>query len=172
MTKELIPAEIVSEKIFVLRGQKVMFDSDLAKLFGTTTSRLNEQVKRNRHRFPDDFMFQLSQDELEEAAILRSKGGRRYKPYVFTEHGTVMLATVLNTPRAIQASVDIVRTFIRMREMIMSHKDLFKRLDDLERKYDAQFKVVFNSIRQLIEAKPKEILEQQKKRKIIGFGRE
>ncbi len=150
--QELIPVEVIERKIYLIRGHKVMLDNDLAELYGVPTKRLNEQVRRNLRRFPDDFMFQLTD---EEAVILRSqfatskRGGRRYLPYVFTEQGVAMLSTVLNSERAIEVNIAIMRVFVKLREMISSHKDLAKRLDDLEKKYDAQFKVVFDAIRQL-----------------------
>jgi len=168
--KELILVEMIERKIYLIRGHKVMLDSDLAELYGVPTRRLNEQFKRNIARFPSDFMFQLSP---EEAETLRSHfatsssrhGGRRYLPHVFTEQGVAMLSSVLNSERAIQVNIAIMRAFVKLREMIASHKDLAKKLYDLEKKYDAQFKVVFDAIRQLMA--PPEI----KKRK-IGFKRE
>lgn len=167
----------IEGSIFIIRGKKVMLDRDLAQLFGTTTSRLNEQVKRNKHRFPDDFMFQLSYQEVRDlmsqfAISSLQHGGRRKHFYAFTEHGAVMLASVLDTKIAVNASVEIVRAFIRMRAIIASHEELSRRLDALEKKYDAQFKVVFNSIRELIETKPKALPEVPSKKRPIGFGRE
>jgi len=161
----LIPAERIEKAIYVLRGQRVMLDEDLAELYGVTTKRLNEQVKRNRERFPSHFMFQLT---MQEFADLRSQiatsrwGGRRTPPYAFTEHGTVMLASVLNSPIAIQASIEIVQAFVRLRQMLASHVELARKLSALEKKYDAQFKVVFDAIRQLMEPPPP-------KRRSIGF---
>src|SRR6185436_15729604 len=131
-------------------------DVDLAALYEVSTKRLNEQVKRNRRRFPRDFMFQLTQAEY---ADLRSQiatsspaahGGRRYLPYVFTEHGAIMAASVLNSPRAVQMSILVVRAFVGFRRMIQSHAELTKKLDDLEAKYDDQFEVVFEAIRELM----------------------
>jgi phage regulator Rha-like protein len=129
-----------------------MLDSDLAAIYGVTTKRMNEQVKRNIERFPKDFMFQLS---LEEVEILRShiatskggRGGRRYAPYVFTEHGAVMLANVLRSSTAVQASIQVVRAFVNLRGMLVSHKVLATRLDAIEKKYNKQFAVVFQAIR-------------------------
>jgi hypothetical protein len=166
--KALIPVEIIEKKILLLRGEKVMLDADLAELYAVPTKRLNEQVRRNLRRFPSDFMFQLT---AEEAGFLRSqiatsrRGGRRYLPYAFTEQGVAMLSSVLNSERAIEVNILIMRAFVRLREMIASHKDLAKRLDDLEKKYDAQFKVVFDAIRELMRPPAKS------KRK-IGFRRE
>jgi len=151
--RSLIPLERIERSILLVRGQKVIVDVDLAALYGVTTKRFNEQIKRNRERFPEDFMFQLTK---EEANILRSQfatsswGGRRYLPYVFTEHGALMAANVLNSPRAIQASVHVVRAFVRLREMLASNKELARRLDALEKKYDKQFKIVFDAIRELM----------------------
>ena len=159
------PAERIERLILLIRGQKVMLDSALAELYGVETKVLNRAVKRNRERFPTDFMFRLTGQEV---AALRcqfgtsniGRGGRRYLPYVFTEHGAIMAANVLNTRRAIEASVYVVRAFVRLRELIASHKDLAKKLAELERKYDAQFKVVFDAIRELmtpIPPKPRRI---------------
>jgi len=160
----LISAGQIERKILLIRGQKVMLDSDLAELYGVSTKVLNQAVKRNRARFPDDFMFQLS---AAESAALRSqfvtskgRGGRQYRPFVFTEQGIAMLSSVLNSERAIQGNIAIVRAFVRLREMIASHKDLTRRLAELENKYDAQFKVVFDAIRELMKpesSKPRRI---------------
>jgi len=165
--KPIVTAETIEHKIYLVRGQKVMLDRDLAELYGVTTKRLNEQVRRNAERFPGDFMFQLSQDEFD---FLRSHfatsslkhGGRRYLPFVFTEHGALMAASILNTPRAVEVSLYVVRAFVRLREMIASHKDLTRKLDDLEKKYDTQFGVVFDAIRELMTP------PEEDKRK-IGF---
>jgi leucyl aminopeptidase len=164
-----IPDERISNAILVARGQKVLLDSDLAGLYGVTTKRLNEQVKRNIERFPPDFMFQLTAEESEalrsQFATLKTGRGqhRKYLPYVFTEHGAIMAANVLNSPRAIQVSVHVVRAFVRLREMLATHKDLARKLEELEKKYDAQFRVVFDAIRQLMAPPP-----EPKKRR-IGF---
>lgn len=145
-----------------------MLDVDLAKLYGVTVGRLNEAVKRNGKRFPGDFMFQLSLQELRnlksQIAISSSRwGGRRHQPYAFTEQGVAMLSSVLNSERAVQVNIEIMRAFVRLRELIASNKGLAKRLDELERKYDAQFKVVFDAIRELM-ATP------EPKRSRIGFS--
>ena len=144
-----------------------MLDADLAVLYGVSTKRLNEQVRRNRSRFPDDFMFQLTREEVRSlrsqiATSKQGRGGRRYAPLVFTEQGIAMLSTVLNSERAIQVNIEIMRAFVRLREMIATHKDLARKLEALEKRYDAQFRVVFDAIRELM--KPPE----SKKRK-IGF---
>ena len=161
------PTVTIERSIFLIRGHKVLIDVHLAALYGVTTKRLNEQVRRNRTRFPDDFMFQLTS---EEAASLRSqfatsktgRGGRRYAPYAFTEQGVAMLSTVLNSERAIQVNIEIMRAFVRLREMLESNAQLARKLAALEKKYDAQFKVVFDAIRQLMAA------PEPKSRK-IGF---
>ena len=134
---------------------KVILDSGLARIYGVTTKTLNQAVKRKSERFPQDFMFQLSTSEAEN---LRSQfvtsslnyGGRRYLPYVFTEHGAWMLGNILSSHTAIDASIEVVRSFIRLREMVLSHNELSKKLSELEKKYDSQFKVVFQAIEQLM----------------------
>ncbi len=156
----LIPAERIERSILLIRGQKVLLDSDLASLYGVTTKRLNEQVKRNAERFPVDFMFQLNAEEYKalrsQLATLKAGRGqhRKYRPYVFTEHGAIMAANVLNSPRAIEMSVYVVRAFVRLREVLTTHKDLARKLEELEQKYDAQFKTVFDAIRQLMTPPP------------------
>lgn len=171
MSKSLaaIPIERVERAILLIRGEKVMLDKDLAKLYGVTTKRLNEQVKRNRERFPDDFMFQLAGEEAEslrrsrsQSATLKRGQNIKYLPYAFTEHGAIMAANVLNSERAVQASVAVVRAFVRLRQMLASNAELARKLEDLEQKYDHQFKVVFDAIRQLMTP-------PEPKRKQIGF---
>lgn len=157
----LVPAERIDRVILVLRDQKVILDSDLAELYGVQTRVLNQAVKRNRDRFPDDFMFRLTRQEKQEV-ITKCDHLKRLKfsptlPYAFSEHGTLMLASVLNSPIAVQVSIQIVRVFIRMREAIASHKDIRRRLDAFEKKYDvhdAQVKEVFDAIRALMEPPP------------------
>jgi len=163
----LIPVERIEQAILLIRGQKVMLDSDLAALYGVETRRLVEAVKRNVERFPDDFMFQLAK---EESDILRSQfatssswGGRRYAPYAFTEQGVAMLSSVLRSPRAVAVNIEIMRAFVRLRRMLSSHADLARKLDALEKKYDTQFRVVFEAIRQLMEP------STRPKRRPIGF---
>lgn len=168
--KELVLVEMIERKIYLIRGHKVMLDSDLAELYGVETKVLLQAVKRNLNRFPGDFMFQLN---YQEVAALRSqivtsktgRGGRRYPPYAFTEQGVAMLSSVLNSERAIEVNIHIMRAFVKLREMIASHKDLVKRLDDLEKKYDIQFKVVFDAIRELMRP-------PEKPKRKIGFRRE
>lgn len=149
-----MPVERVAGFIVVLRGQRVMLDADLARVYAVSTKRLNEQVKRNRDRFPADFMFQLTAKEKAEVVAncdhLRSLTFSPARPYAFTEHGALMLASVLRSRIAVEASIQIVRAFVHLREMLATHKELARKLDMLERKYDAQFKVVFDAIRQLM----------------------
>jgi hypothetical protein len=150
----LVLQQRIERCILLVRGHKVMLDADLADLYGVTTKRLNEQVKRNLARFPPDFMFQLT---AEEATTLRSqiatsngRGGRRYAPYVFTEHGAIMAANVLNSERAVEVCIYVVRTFIALRQYAASHQVFARRLAEMEKKYDHQFKVVFDAIRQMM----------------------
>jgi hypothetical protein len=155
MGRQAVSVARIVAAIHEVRGHRVMLDTDLAVLFGVTTKRLNEQVKRNRDRFPADFMFQLT---AAEGANLKSQfatsssgwGGRRALPYVFTEHGAVMLANVLRSRVAVEASIGVVRAFVQLREFALTHAELSRRLHDLEGRYDAQFKVVFQAIRELM----------------------
>jgi hypothetical protein len=157
----LVPVERIERAILSIRGEKVMLDSDLAELYGVETKRLNEQVRRNLDRFPPDFMFQLTSQEWEslrsQFATLKRGEHRKYLPSAFTEHGALMLANVLNSERAAQTSVMVVRAFVRLRQMLASNAELARKLAALENKYDAQFKVVFDAIRQLMSppARPK-----------------
>jgi phage regulator Rha-like protein len=160
----VIPVERIERAILSIRGEKVMLDNDLAELYGVETKVLNQAVKRNIERFPADFMFQLTQEEYDDLVRLRSQfvtlkrgAHRKYLPYAFTEHGALMLANVLNSERAAQTSVQVVRAFVRLRQMLASNAELARKLAALENKYDAQFKVVFDAIRQLMSppAKPK-----------------
>jgi phage regulator Rha-like protein len=159
----VVPVERIERAILSIRGEKVMLDSDLAELYGVKTGALNRAVKRNAARFPGDFIFQLTPKEAEilkcQIGISSSEhGGRRRSfPYAFTEHGALMLANVLNSERAAQTSVQVVRAFVRLRQMLASDAELARKLKALEKKYDAQFKVVFDAIRQLMSppAKPK-----------------
>jgi hypothetical protein len=167
--QSLIPVDRIEKAILLVRRQKVILDADLAGLYGVETRVLVQAVKRNLERFPEDFMFQLSREEF---AVLRSQsvtssdwGGRRYPPYAFTEHGVAMLSSVLRSQRAIQVNIEIMRAFIRLRQMLASHAELARKLDALEKKYDAQFKDVFEAIRQLM-APP------EQKRRAIGFRKE
>jgi hypothetical protein len=150
----LTQGEALDGRILLLRGRRVMLDVDLAGLYGVTTKRLNEQVRRNRDRFPGDFMFQLTVGEKKEVvAICDHLGKLRFStslPYAFTEHGALMLASVLNSPTAVAASIQIVRAFIRLRETVAAHRELARKIDKLEKKYDGQFKVVFEALRQVM----------------------
>ncbi len=158
--KKMVPFEQVGYSIIVLRGRRVMIHTDLAKLYGVTTRRLNEQVRRNPERFPKDFMFQLTKKERDEVVAncdhLTNLRFTQKLPYAFTERGAVMLANVLNSPQAVKASIQVVRAFIKLGGMLASHEDLVSKVDALEKKYDMQFSVVFDAIRQLMEPpKPK-----------------
>jgi hypothetical protein len=166
----LVSPERIEAMIVVLRGHKVLLDSDLAVLYGTTTKRLNEQVRRNLSRFPEDFMFQLTP---EEARALRSqiatsnvvgRGGRRYPPLVFTEQCVAMLSTVLSSERAIEVNIHIMRAFVALRTLLATHADLLRKLDDMEKQYDAKFRVIFDAIRELMRP-------PEPKKRSIGFRR-
>jgi hypothetical protein len=154
----LLPAERIVQAIRILRGQKVLLDADLALLYGVETRRLNEQVRRNRERFPADFMFQLTANEfadLKSQFATSSWGGRRKLPYAFTEHGTIMAATVLNSVRALEMSIYIVRVFVQLRELLASNKELTAKLDELEHRVGAHDRVIVdlvNAIRELMQA--------------------
>jgi phage regulator Rha-like protein len=160
--------ERVERNILLIRGHRVMLDTDLAILYGVPTKRLNEQVRRNKKRFPSDFMLQLMPEEVErlrsQIATLKPGRGqhRKYSPYAFTEQGVAMLSSVLHSERAIQVNIAIMRAFVQLREMIGSNKTLARRLNELEKKYDSQFRVVFEAIRELIA-------EPEPKVKRIGF---
>jgi len=164
--RSLIPAERIERLILLIRGQKVMLDRDLAELYGVTTGNLNKAVSRNKDRFPDDFAFQLTREEYEslrfQFGILKRGQHAKYLPRVFTEQGVAMLSSVLKSKRAIQVNVAIMRTFVRLREMLASNKELSRRLDELEKKYDKQFKIVFDAIRELMTP-------PEPKKRPIGF---
>lgn len=167
MTKEtLLPAERIEKVILMIRGKKVILDADLASLYGVETRVLTQAVKRHKKRFPSDFMFQLSKEEFSHlrslSGISSQWGGRRYPPYAFTEQGVAMLSSVLNSPRAVQVNIEIMRAFVRLRKMLTAHEELSRKIRQLEKKYDKQFQVVFEAIRQLM-APPKP------KKKQIGF---
>jgi hypothetical protein len=151
----LVPIDDIERRIFSLRGHKVMIDSDLAEVYGVGTRALNQAVRRNHHRFPPDFMFRLTPkeaDSLRSQSVISNagRGGRRYLPHVFTEHGAVMLATVLNSAAAVAASIQVVRAFVRLRTILAAHKDLARKLDALEQKCDRRFKAVFETIREML----------------------
>lgn len=168
MSEPIIPSERIEKAILLIRGRKVMLDRDLAELYGVQTKVLNQAVKRHVNRFPPDFMFQLTRQEV---ANLKSQfvtsnsnwGGRRTPPYAFTEQGVAMLSSVLNSDRAVEVNISIMRAFVRLRDMLASHADLARKLEELEAKVDEQFRIVFDAIRQLM------IYEEEPHRK-IGFG--
>jgi phage regulator Rha-like protein len=169
----IVPLEGVVSRIFLVRGQKVMLDADLAELYGVTTKRLNEQAKRNIDRFPLDFMFLLTKQEAETlrsqiATLKRGRGQhRKYMPYVFTEHGAIMAASVLDSERAVQVCIYVVRAFVQLREMLSSNKALARKLNELERKlvtHDRAITELIEAIRQLMT------LPEPKKKRPIGFA--
>ncbi len=153
-TKSIVPVARIAEQIYLIRGQKVMLSPHLAQLYGVETRVLIQAVKRNLERFPEDFMFQLTDaefDNLTSQFVMSSWGGHRRAPYAFTEQGVAMLSTVLHSRRAILVNIEIMRTFVRLRQILSSHADLARRLAELETRYDAQFKMVFDAIRELME---------------------
>jgi hypothetical protein len=167
--QSLEPAERVGRAIRLIRGEKVILDADLAELYGVATRVLVQAVKRNPERFPEDFLFQLT---AEEFTVLRSQhvtsrgwGGRRYPPYAFTEQGVAMLSGVLRSPRAVRVNIEIMRAFVKMRRLLASHARLEKKLLELEEKYDGQFAMVFEALKQLMSL-------PEPKRLRIGFRRE
>src|SRR2546428_7376084 len=153
-----VPNELIEQKIYLIRGHKVMLDSDLAELYRVTTGNLNLAVRRNPKRFPEDFMFQLSREETQslllQNARAKGRGGRRTPPFAFTEQDVSMLSSVLNSERAIEVNIAIMRAFVRLRAMLATHADLARRLNELEQKYDDQFRVVFEAIRELMAPEP------------------
>lgn len=173
----LVPAGRIEQAILLIRGEKVILDVTIARLYGVPVKRLNEAVKRNGDRFPPDFMFQLTKEEFDRLSargtvrlrsqfatsnVKQGRGGRRFAPYAFTEQGVAMLSSVLRSKRAIQVNVEIMRAFVRLRQILASHVDLARKLAALERKYDTQFKVVFDAIRELMAPAPR-------RRQPIGF---
>ncbi len=160
-TRDLIPQETIENKILLLRGKKVMLDSDLAMLYKVETKQLKRAVNRNIERFPDDFMFKLTREEYHALrchfGTLEKGKHAKYLPYVFTEQGVAMLSSVLNSKRAILVNIQVMRAFTKLREMLLSHEDLRRKIEAMERKYDQQFKVVFDAIRKLLtpQEKPK-----------------
>jgi len=166
-SKQMIPREMLQGKIFLIRGKKVMLDRDLAALYRVETKVLNQAVKRNLERFPKSFMFQLTKTELTiwKSQIVTSnkeKMGLRKRPLAFTEHGILMLSSVLNSKRAIQVNIQIMQTFTKLRELMTSHKGLKGKIEEMEKKYDYQFKVVFEAIKELLSP-------PQKTKKLVGF---
>ena len=152
-----VPVELIERRIYLIRGHKVMLDSDLADLYQAPTKAFNQAVKRNPDRFPDDFMFQLTR---EEASLLRSqfvtasRRNIRYLPYAFTQEGVAMLSSVLSSPRAIKVNIAIMRVFVRLRELAGTHRDLAQQMAAMEKKCDAQFRVVFEAIKKLLDPPP------------------
>lgn len=173
-TSIALPDESIEDTILLIRGQKVILDQDLARLYGVATKVLNQAVKRNLDRFPEDFMFQLTKAETKDlprfkrlrsqiVTLKQSRGTHiKYQPYAFTEHGILMLSSVLKSKLAVQINIQIMRTFVRLRRMFSSNEKLAERLDELEAQYDAKFKMVFSAVRQLMNPLPVE-------RKPIGF---
>jgi hypothetical protein len=167
MNNSMIPAETIQKSIYLVRGQKVMLDRDLAAMYGVATKVLKQAVKRNATRFPSDFMFVLTREELADwrSQFVTSNADRmglRHAPMAFTEHGVAMLSSVLNSERAIQVNIAIMRTFTQLRQMLLSHAELARKLAELEKRYDTQFSVVFDAIRQLMTP-------PEPPRKKIGF---
>ena len=168
MSNTNLISESIEESIYLIRGEKVMLDRDLAKLYGVLTGALNQAVRRNRERFPEDFMFQLTSAEVAKLNLSQIVIGSakhrdpRYRPYAFTEQGVAMLSSVLRSKRAITVNIEIMRAFVKLRQMLTSNAELARRLDQLESKYDKQFKVVFEAIRQLMSP-------PERGRKEIGF---
>jgi hypothetical protein len=166
--KSVLPAETIASKIFLIRGQKVMLDRDLAELYGVQTKVLKQAVRRNSDRFPSDFMFELTKKEFENLRsqiVTSSWGGLRYLPMAFTEQGVAMLSSVLNSKRAIQVNIQIMRTFSQLRRMLETHKDLKRKIEAMEKKYDENFQIVFEAIKQLFD-------EEEKPKVKIGYIKE
>jgi hypothetical protein len=163
----LLPIELIASKIYLIRSVKVMLDRDLAELYGVETKVLKQAVRRNIDRFPADFMFEMTNTEFEDwrsqfVTSKRDKIGLRYKPMAFTEKGVAMLSSVLRSKRAIQVNVQIMRAFSQLRKMLLTHEDLKKKIESMEKKYDEQFQIVFEAIKQLLS-------EEDKPKKKIGF---
>lgn len=161
-----ISVEVIAARILLIRGKRVMLDRDLAKLYEVDTGQLTRQVRRNIDRFPADFMFQLTSNELQNLMCqngISSWGGTRKLPYAFTEQGVAMLSSVLHSKRAIHVNIQIMRAFIQLKRMLLTNADLRRKIEEMERKYDGQFAVVFQAIKQLLEPSP------AKEKKIIGF---
>ena len=170
MENQIIPDEIIMNKIYYIRGQKVMLDSDLAELYGVETRRLNEQVARNNDRFPDDFMFRLDENEFESLMsqfATSKRGGRRKLPYVFSEHGVLMLSSVLNSKQAIQVNIQLMRIFTRIRQMFIDNTELRLEIEKIKTKLhnqDKNMEIVFRYLDELIEKK-----HEPQERKTIGY---
>jgi hypothetical protein len=161
----LLPAERIERSILLLRGEKVILDKDIAALYDVETKVLVQAMKRNLDRFPAGFMFQLTEEEVENLRsqfVTSSWGGRRYRPYAFTEQGVAMLSSVLRSERAVKVNIEIMRVFVRLRQVMSTHADLVRRLDEMEQRYDGQFKAVFDALRQLMTP-------AERPRRRIGF---
>jgi len=164
-TSDIIPSEIIEKRIFLIREQKVMLDVHLAELYQVETKALKRAVKRNKERFPDDFCFELTAEEFQNLRYhfgTSSWGGVRYLPYAFTEQGIAMLSGVLQSTRAVQVNIAIMRSFVKLRQVLAAHKDLVQKLEEMEKKYDKQFQIVFDAIRQIL-------LPPEKPKRGIGF---
>jgi hypothetical protein len=180
--RDVVPGGKIAAAILVIRGERVLLDTTLADLYGVTVSHLNQAARRNRARFPSDFMFRLEPQEIErlrsqsvisndeasrpQIATSNARGGRRYRPYAFTEHGVAMLSSVLRSPRAVQVNIEIMRAFVRLRRWLADHAELAARLDALERRYDERFRAVFDAIRALMQPAP------AAERSRVGFRKE
>ena len=165
---ELVPIEVIVRKIYLIRGQKVMLDRDLAKLYGVEVKQLKRQVRRNIERFPEDFMFEVTIGEYKSVrsqfGTLKKGEHSKYLPYAFTEHGILMLSSVLNSKRAIAVNIQIMRTFTKLNKMALSYKDLKEKIEKMEGKYDKQFHIVFQALKQMLEP-PKPVTPKRR----IGF---
>ncbi|MEE8422952.1 MAG: ORF6N domain-containing protein [Thermodesulfobacteriota bacterium] len=166
--EELVPIETIQTKIILIRGDKVLLDRDLAELYGVETKRLKQTVRRNMERFPEDFMFELSEQEFtvwrtQFVTSNTDKMGLRYRPMAFTEHGVAMLSSVLRSNRAVQVNIAIMRAFGRMRQLLSSNEELKVRIEAMEKKYDGNFRIIFTAIKELMEP------EKKSKMKKIGF---
>lgn len=162
--KKLIPIEKIESKIFHIRGKKVMFDADLSNLYEVKTKQLTRQVRRNRERFPEDFMFRLTKGEFLRCQNVTSKrGGRRYLPYVFTEQGVAMLSSVLSSNRAVMVNIQIMRAFVNLKRVGLTYIGLKRKIEAMEKKFDAQFKIVFQALKELL------VPPSEKKKGRIGF---
>ena len=172
----ILPDEVIVNKIFVIRGMKVMIDEDLAELYDVEIRRLNEQVKRNIERFPEDFMFQLAEKEIDTINSLRSQNAtlksgrgkhRKYLPYVFTEHGVLMLSSVLNSYRAIKTNIQIIRIFNKMRELLSTNKEILQKLEKKDIEQDQKIMLIFEYLKQLEQTKQQDTELQHRSK--IGF---
>ena len=176
MPDEIVPQEMIESKILLIRGCRVILDVSLAEIYGTSTKRLNQQIQRRIKRFPVDFRFQLTAAETKalrsQFATSKGRGGRRYLPYAFTEYGAIQAANAVNTEEAIQASIAVVRAFVRLREMVSAHKELALKLAELERRlsgHDTEIKAIVDVIRQLMDGMSRPQEEDSGPKKQIGF---